>query len=176
MDQLKPCGPERVKLNNEDRIKDLEKRKVVIAKASELYDKLLSIYKTQYDKLTKAQRKKIKVQNIPQNLPIDIDLDEDGDEIPPIPQLEGDEEVKSESEETIDERIKLNTSKRKITRTELKILTPNNLLTRPPILLAPVKAGNNSSNLKNEMRQILYLLYQHNKTTIKVYNNLIKSL
>ena len=35
-------------------MQDLEKRKAVIAKASELYDKLLSIYKTQYDKLTKA--------------------------------------------------------------------------------------------------------------------------
>ena len=59
---------------------------------------------------------------------------------------------------------------------ELKILTPNKLLTRLPILLAQVKAGNNSYKLKNEIRQILSLLYQHNKITTKVYNNLIKSL
>ena len=58
----------------------------------------------------------------------------------------------------------------------LKILTPNKLLTRLPILLAQIKAGNNSYKLKNEIRQILYLLYQHNKITKKVYNNLIKSL
>ena len=58
----------------------------------------------------------------------------------------------------------------------LKILTPNKLLTRLPILLAQIKAGNNSYKLKNEIRQILYLLYQDNKTTKKVYNNLIKSL
>ena len=36
----------------------------------------------------------------------------------------------------------------------LKILTPNKLLTRLPILLAQIKAGNNSCNLKNEIGQI----------------------
>ena len=55
-----------------------------------------------------------------------------------------------------------------------KILTPNKLLTRLPTLLAQIKAGNNSYTLKNEIKQILYLLYQHNKITKKVYNNLIK--
>ena len=39
-----------------------------------------------------------------------------------------------------------------------------------------MKAGNKSYNLKNEMRQILYLLDQHDKTTETLYNNLIKSL
>ena len=58
----------------------------------------------------------------------------------------------------------------------LKILTPNILLTRLAILLAQIKAENNSYNLKNEIRQILYLLYQHNKITKKVCNSLIKSL
>ena len=64
-------------------------------------------------------------------------------------------------------------SKKKI---GLNILTPNKLLTRFPILLAQLKAGNNSCKLKNEITQILYLLYQHNKITKKVYNNLTKSL
>ena len=58
----------------------------------------------------------------------------------------------------------------------LKILTPNKLLTRLPIMLAQIKAENNSNKLKNEIRQILHLLYQHNKITKKVYNNLIKSI
>ena len=49
----------------------------------------------------------------------------------------------------------------------LKILTPNKLLTRLLILLAQIKAGNNSYKLENEIRQILYLLYQHNKITKK---------
>ena len=57
----------------------------------------------------------------------------------------------------------------------LKILTPNKLLTTLSILLAQIKAGHNSFKLKNEIRQILYLLYQYNKITKKVYN-LIKSL
>ena len=58
----------------------------------------------------------------------------------------------------------------------LKILTPNKLLTRLSILVAKLKAGNNSYKLKSEIRQILYLLYQHYKITKKVYNISIKSL
>ena len=37
----------------------------------------------------------------------------------------------------------------------LKILTPNKLLTRLPILLARIKARNNSWKFKNEIKQIL---------------------
>ena len=58
----------------------------------------------------------------------------------------------------------------------LKILTPTKLLTRFPALLAQIKAANNSNKFKNEIRQILYLLYQHNKITKKVYNKLTKLL
>ena len=72
-----------------------------------------------------------------------------------MPPLEGDEKVKEGK--------------------GLKILTTNKL-NRILILLAQIKVGNNSYKLKNEIRQILYLLYQHNKTTKKVCNNLITSL
>ena len=48
-----------------------------------------------------------------------------------------------------------------------KILTPNKLLTRLPKLLAQIKARNNLYILKNEIRQILYLLYQDIKITKK---------
>ena len=58
----------------------------------------------------------------------------------------------------------------------LKILIANKFLTRLPILLSQIKAGKNSCKLKTEIIQKLYLLYQHNKFTKKVYNNLIKSL
>ena len=34
------------------------------------------------------------------------------------------------------------------------------MLNRLPILLAQIKAGNNSKSLKNEIRQILYSLYR----------------
>ena len=41
----------------------------------------------------------------------------------------------------------------------LNILTPNQLLSRLPISLARLKAGNNSEKLKNEIRQLRYSLY-----------------
>ena len=41
----------------------------------------------------------------------------------------------------------------------LKILTPNQMLSRLPISLAQLKTGNNSEKL-NEIRQMLYSLYQ----------------
>ena len=50
------------------------------------------------------------------------------------------------------------------------------MLQRLPIALAQVKAGNNSENLLNEIRQIVYSLYQSKENTKKVWNNLIKSL
>ena len=50
------------------------------------------------------------------------------------------------------------------------------MLQRLPIALAQVKAGNKSENLLNEIRQIIYSLYQSKEITKKVYNNLMKSL
>ena len=41
----------------------------------------------------------------------------------------------------------------------LKIITSSQLLTRLPILLAQKQAGNNSQKLNNEIRQIVYSLY-----------------
>ena len=58
----------------------------------------------------------------------------------------------------------------------LKILTNKQMLNRLPILLAQIEAGNNSIKLKNEARQILYLLYRSKVLTKTVYNNLIKSI
>ena len=59
---------------------------------------------------------------------------------------------------------------------KLKILTPKQMLKRLPITLAQVKAGNNSENLLNGIRQIIYSLYQSKQITEKVYNNVIESL
>ena len=44
----------------------------------------------------------------------------------------------------------------------LKILTPDQLISRLPITVAQLKAGNNSEKLKNE-RQLLYSLYLSEK-------------
>ena len=60
--------------------------------------------------------------------------------------------------------------------TVLKILTPKQMLERLPIALAQVKVGNNSESLLNEIRQIVYSLYQSRQLTKKVYNNIIKSI
>ena len=56
----------------------------------------------------------------------------------------------------------------------LKILTTNQMLSRLPISLAPLKAGNNSGKLQNEIRQLLYSLYCSKNMTKQVYINLIK--
>ena len=50
------------------------------------------------------------------------------------------------------------------------------MLQRLPIALAQVKAGNNSENLLNEIRQVVYSLYQSMEITKRVYNNIIKSI
>ena len=60
--------------------------------------------------------------------------------------------------------------------TELKILTPKQMLQRLPIFLAQIKAGNNSQILLNEIRQIVYSLYQSKEIITKVYHNILKSI
>ena len=60
--------------------------------------------------------------------------------------------------------------------TGLKMLTPKQMLHRLPIALAQIKAGNNLESLLNEIRQIVYSLYQSKEITKKVYNNIIKSI
>ena len=50
------------------------------------------------------------------------------------------------------------------------------MLQRLQIALAKVKAGNTSENLQNEIRQIIYSLYQAKEITKKVYNNIMNSI
>ena len=50
------------------------------------------------------------------------------------------------------------------------------MLSKLPITLAQLKAGNNSGQLKNEIRKLWYFLY-YSKTLIKtIYNNLINTI
>ena len=59
-------------------------------------------------------------------------------------------------------------AKRKATKgAGLKSLTPKQLVQKLPIALAQVKAGNNSENLLNEIRKIVYSLYQSKEITKK---------
>ena len=93
------------------------------------------------------------------------------------------EKSKSQTEENIAKRVKLR--RQKLNDEDLfdmplieggeevkagkglKSLIPNKLLTRLPILLVQIKAGNNLNKLRNEIRQKLYLLHQHNKINNK---------
>ena len=60
--------------------------------------------------------------------------------------------------------------------TGLKILNSKQMLQRLPIVPAQLKTDNNSENLLNEIRQIVYSLYQSKEITKKIYNNIIKSI
>ena len=46
------------------------------------------------------------------------------------------------------------------------------MLSRLPISLAQLKAGNNSENFRNEVRQLLYSLYRSKKLTKQLYKSL----
>ena len=51
--------------------------------------------------------------------------------------------------------------------TGLKVLTPKQMFQRLPVSLTQVKGGNNSESLLNEIRQIVYSLYQSKQITKK---------
>ena len=50
------------------------------------------------------------------------------------------------------------------------------MLQRLPIALAQVKAGNNSENILNKIRQIVYSLYKSKEINKKLYSNIINSI
>ena len=56
----------------------------------------------------------------------------------------------------------------------IKIYTSSTLLTRLPILMGQLEAGNKSIGLLNEIRQTISLLYRNNKITKRLYNSLLK--
>ena len=59
-----------------------------------------------------------------------------------------------------------------------KILTAQQMLHRLPIALTQAKAGNVSKNSLNEIRQVIYSLYEKKCTKInkKIYNNVSSSV
>ena len=50
------------------------------------------------------------------------------------------------------------------------------MVIRLPILLAQLKAGNNSEKLKNEIRQIVYSFYRSKSLSKTIYNNLFNAI
>ena len=105
---------------------------------------------------------------------VEIETDEETQE-------ETDEETDKETDEEMDTTImpelesEESTAERRNQQGKgIKILTPSQMLSRLPISLAQLQAGNNSEKLKNEIRQLLYSLYRSKNMTKQVYNNLIK--
>ena len=58
-------------------------------------------------------------------------------------------------------------------RQGLKVLIPSEMLSRLPICLAKLKAGNYFEKLKNETRQLLFSLYRSKKLTKNINKSLI---
>ena len=58
----------------------------------------------------------------------------------------------------------------------LKKMTPRQMVTRLPILLAQKQAGNNSQKPNNEIRQITYSLYRSKNLSKTIYNHFINSV
>ena len=55
----------------------------------------------------------------------------------------------------------------------LKILTPDQMISRLPVSLAQLKTGNNSQKLKNQIRQLLHSLYRSKKLTKQLHKSLV---
>ena len=71
--------------------------------------------------------------------------------------------------------LEFNRQNQKKKKKKLKILTPDHMLSRLPITLVQLKAGNNSENLKNEIEK-LFSFYCSKKLTKTIYHNLIKTI
>ena len=61
-------------------------------------------------------------------------------------------------------------------RKGLKILTPNQMLSKLPISLAQLNSGNNSEKFKNEIRQLLYSLCRSKKLKKQIYKSLTNTI
>ena len=59
-----------------------------------------------------------------------------------------------------------------VKREGLKMLAPNQMLSRLPISVAQLNAGNNSKNSK-EIRQLLHYLYRSKKLTKNIYKSMV---
>ena len=93
------------------------------------------------------------------------------DEIKKMSKEEKENEKPDKILKIVEEILKFNKQKQLVLW--LKILTPNQMLSRLPITLAQLKAGNNSEKVKNEIRQLLYSLYRSKKLTKQLYKSFI---
>ena len=95
---------------------------------------------------------------------VDDEVDDETDEQPDttyMPELESEESVALRREQE---------------GQGLKILTPQQMHSRLPTLLAQLQAGNNSQKLKNEIRKLLHSLYRSKKLSKTIYNSLMNTI
>ena len=95
------------------------------------------------------------------------------DEIKKMSEDEKETEKPDKILEIVEEIIIFNRENQKQSGKVLKILTPDQMLSRLPITLAQSKARNNSEKLKNEIKQLLCSLYISKKLTKQLYKSLI---
>ena len=86
--------------------------------------------------------------------------------IPELSNFENEEETPRDMPDL--ETEKSAEQRRKTKGQGLKILTPQQMLSRLPISLAELKAGNNSEKLKNEIRQMFYSLYRSKTQSMNI--------
>ena len=109
--------------------------------------------------------KDIKSSNVPHNAKLELLVIV---ELIVEPELElEDLEPEPLFEERISERTKMRRQKKSDEENQegqvVKILTPDQMLSRLPITLAQLKAGNNSKGFKNEIRQFYILCITQRK-------------
>ena len=89
---------------------------------------------------------------------------------------EVDDETDDETDEQPDTTDMPELESKNSTEQGLKILTPKQMLSRLPVSLAQLQAGNTSQKLKNEISQSLYSLYRSKNSSKTIYRSLINNM
>ena len=91
--------------------------------------------------------------------------------------------LKNEIKHMFEDEIKINLVRKILDlnylnqeRQELKILTPDQMLSRLSVNIAQLKAVNYLQELKNEIKQLLYSLYRSKKLTKRIYKQLVSNV
>ena len=129
------------------------------------------------DKMPSAMISKLIKSNREDNIELVASIEENLNELREDFKNTSDSLLKSELENiehTVEKIIELNKEDQK--GQGLKILTPQQMLSRLRISLAQLKAGNNSEKLKNEIRQLLYSLYRSKKLSKTIYKHLMNAI
>ena len=97
---------------------------------------------------------------IDDDFPEDVDREVYHDELETIPEHPNFENEEEPPTDILELESEESAAQRRNQGQGIKILTPEQMFSRLPISLAQLKAGNNSENLKNEIRQLLYSWYR----------------